>query len=95
MDSFQGCYKNGTEGTRDYRWFAAVPLVGGTSLLLTYAMILDGNFSPFIVLIIIILIVLTAAIQPYKKPKYTKIDITFWAFLAAFYTIGEAANFPT
>ena len=97
MDSFQGYYKNGTDGTRDYRWFAAVPLVGRVSLTLTYAMILDGNYSSFIVLIIIIIIVLTAAIQPYKKhlSKYAKIDITFWAFLAAFYTIGETTNFSS
>ena len=28
MDSFQGCYKDGTEpGTRDCRWFSAVPFI--------------------------------------------------------------------
>ena len=24
MDAFQGCYKNGTDGTRDYRYFAGL-----------------------------------------------------------------------
>ena len=27
MDAFQGCYKNGTKGTRDYRFFSAVYLL--------------------------------------------------------------------
>ena len=27
MDAFQGCYKNGTDGTRDYRYFAGLYLV--------------------------------------------------------------------
>ncbi len=97
MDSFQGCYKNGTDGTRDYRWFAAVPLIGRISLTLTYAILLDANANSFFGLLITILIVLTATIQPYKKrlSKYAKIDITFWAFLAAVYTIGDATNFPS
>ena len=27
MDAFQGCYKNGTDGTRDYRYFAGLYLL--------------------------------------------------------------------
>ena len=97
MDSFQGCYKNGTDGTRDYRWFAAMPLVGIISLTLIYAMTLDGNANSYAVLITVILIVLTATIQPYKThlSKYAKIDIIFWAFLAAIYSMGNATDFPS
>ena len=48
MDSFQGCYKNGLEpGTRDYRWFAAVPLIGRIVLLFIYSITLDGNALPY------------------------------------------------
>ena len=53
-DSFQGCYKNRTEpGTRDCRWFAAVPLIGRIALLLVYSMTLDSSYQPFVITIII------------------------------------------
>ena len=94
MDSFQGCYKNGTEeGTRDYRWFAAVPLIGRVVLLFIYLMTLDGTVLPFIIIVILSIMVITTAIQPYKSrlSRYTKLDITFWGFLAAFYVANQGA----
>ncbi len=97
MDSFQGCYKNGTEiGTRDYRWFAAVPLIGRIGLHVTYAVNQDNNTLPYLMMGIIFIIVLTVIIQPYKTElsKYTKIDIIFWAFLASFLGLDEAVNYP-
>lgn len=54
MDSIQGCYKNGTEpNTRDYRWFAAVPLIGRGALLVVYAITLDNTTFPYIAAIIL------------------------------------------
>ena len=96
MDSFQGCYKNGTEpGTRDCRWFAAVPLIGRIALLFVYSMILDNSFLPFLIMVILWIIVLTAVIQPYKEhfSKYAILDITFWGFLATFYATAESTSY--
>ena len=96
MDSFQGSYKNGTEiGTRDYRWFAAVPLIGRIALLLIYTITLDGSYLPIVIIVIVCIIVFTALIQPYKVhlSKYAKLDITFWGFLAAFYASVESASY--
>ena len=35
-DSFQGCYKDGTNGTRDYRWFAGLHLLLRFILVIIY-----------------------------------------------------------
>ena len=96
MDSFQGCYKNGTEPkTKDCRWFAAVPLIGRITLLFVHSMIIDSSYFPLAIMVIIYIIVLTAIIQPYKEQysKYTKLDITFWGFLATFYAAAESASY--
>ena len=95
MDSFQGSYKNGIEtGTKDCRWFAAVPLLGRIILLLFYSITLDSSCVPFAIISIVCIIVFTAVIQPYKRHllKYAKLDITFWGFLALFYAADEIAS---
>ena len=94
MDSFQGCYKNGTEeGTRDYRWFAAVPFIGRVALLFFYSLTPDKTVFPLLIIVILIIITTMTVIQPYRAQfsKYTKLDITFWGFLAAFYAANVIA----
>ena len=98
MDSYHGGYKDSTEpGTRDYRWFSGVPLVGRALLLLTWAMLLDSSFLPVLTFIIVCIIVLMANVQPYKNrfQKFARIDITFWGFLAAFYALDDASMFSS
>ena len=47
MDSFQGCYKDGTQpGTRDCRWFAAVYLALDCFLYLMYSITHSSIFFP-------------------------------------------------
>ena len=80
VDSFHGCYKDGTEpGTRDCRWFAAVFLLirilgfflftgtGGT-----------GNLE-FSILTMLFLLLLLVTVQPFKEEvaHYTKINEAF------------------
>ena len=87
MDSFQGCYKNGLEpGTRDCRWFAAVPLIGGILFLVIYSITLGKSAFPYLIMTISSIMVVTMIVQPYKVhlSKYAKLDITFWGNLAAF-----------
>ena len=75
-DSFQGCYKDGTNGTRDYRWFA------GLHLLLRFIIIFFFDISNyhkeatlFITFTIALYMVLVASLQPYKKHLHLKIDM--------------------
>ena len=79
MNSFQGCFKDGTDGTRDCRWFSALYLL--LRLVMHFGFIVCNNFFSTFVLTLTLLgmIVLLATIQPYKKQKYTKIDIIFLA----------------
>ena len=92
MESFQSSYKNGTEpGTRDCRWFSAVPLIGRYALLLVYTIMLDATFVPFAIIIIIAVMILTVLIQPYNKynTHHIKVDIVFWGLLGIFFSIDE------
>ena len=95
MDSFQGCYKNGLEpGTRDCRWFAAVPLIGRIVLISIVSLTLDGSALPYLIITILGVMVAMTIIQPYKTQfsKYAKLDITFWGMLAAFCAATQGAQ---
>ena len=85
MDSFTGCYKDGTEpGTRDCRWFAAifflVRLVGS----MIFAFTQSSAFYSLCTLLLLFLIILIINVQPFKPlfAHYTKINSTFFALLA-------------
>ena len=98
MDSFQGCYKDGTEpGTRDCRWFVAVPLIGRIMVLIAYALTLDSTLPALAACIVLVIIILTVAVQPYKVQfsNYLKIDVLFWGCLALFYTLAQSVDFDS
>ena len=81
MNSYQGCFKDGTNGTRNCRWFSALYLF--LRLAMHVGFIVCNNFFSTFVLTLALLgmIVLLATIQPYKKQKYTKVDITAIAIM--------------
>ena len=96
MDSFQGCYKDGTEhGTRDCRWFAAVPLIGRIGLLVAYIAKLQESLVSLAIVIIVIIIIATTTIQPYKKrfDRCFKIDLFFWGMLAMFFNSQDCYSY--
>ena len=67
VDSFQGCYKNGTEpGTCDCRWFSAAYLGLRVICLLLYGMTLNTSTYPLIILFVFSFILLLVLVQPYK-----------------------------
>ena len=75
-DSFHGCYKDGTNGTRDYRWFA------GLHLLLRFAIVLvyyAANYQKIVITLMAITIsfymAILAVCQPYKKYIHLKLDM--------------------
>ena len=75
-DSFQGCYKDGTNGTRDYRWFA------GLHLLLRFAIVVPFQLAKYHQLTLIIMLislsfymVLLSVFQPYKKHAHLVQDV--------------------
>ena len=81
MDAFQGCYKNGTDGTRDYRYFA------GLYLLFRFLVVSDliniviyDDKNPFF--FVVIFSFSFALCRPYKNNCFNVVDCLFHAILA-------------
>ena len=88
-DSFQGCYKDGTTGTRDYRWFAGVNIL----MRFTFTVIpleLARNSKPlaysFMIIGVALYMSLLAIFQPYKKPVHLKQDMVLLLGLLLWYS---------
>ena len=81
MDAFQGCYKDGTNGTRDCRYFADI------IFFFIIAFTLDVMFYAVGQFMLIVYAMLIALIQPYKAEfaVYNKVDTVFILLLALWY----------
>ena len=87
MDSFQGCYKDGTEpGTRDYRWFVVIFSITRFFLLFFIFIAYKDVFLSLSSLILILHTTLLATLQPFKSSvsHYNVINITFMLLLTLF-----------
>ena len=82
MDAFQGHFKDGTNGTRDCRWFSALYLIVRLLFLATLSTIYRYIFwVPIGASIILVLLLLTAILRPYKSPAHNNLDIFLLATL--------------
>ena len=95
MDSFQGCYKDGTNGTRDCRYFAAVFLLVRIILFIAYTLTLTALFYSVATTILIVLAVLIVTVQPYKRryAMYNKLDAIMALLQAMWCTSVLCINF--
>ncbi len=83
LDTFQGCFKDGTNGTRDCRYFAGLYFLLRTIIFTSF--IYTGIwFQQYVVqqLVCTIGILLFAVIRPYKKDFYNNVDATILGILA-------------
>ena len=88
MDAFQGCYKNGTDGTRDCRYFSALYLMVRISFFIMFAVTLSSSviIACFIVGVIFTAFAIFLAIaQPYKSPLYNAVDTVLVLSVALVY----------
>ena len=88
MDAFQGCYKNGTNGTRECRFFSAIHLLVRISVFIAMAVSLSTSavVAAFMVGVIFTLFaILLAVVQPYKSPIYNAIDTVLALNVALIY----------
>ena len=95
MDSFQGCYKDGTEpGTRDCRWFASVYLILRVMLFVVYALTLETMAYCFFALLFLSLAIVVVLLQPYKQAlsHYSAIDAGAFIILATWCCVVEGIN---
>ena len=89
VDSFQGCYKDGTEpGTFDCRWLSVLMLLTRPLLFSIYALTLSGMFFPYAIVFIVTILIILINIQPYKTSVvcYPSTDSTFFVFLSISYS---------
>ena len=88
MDAFQGCYKNGTNGTRDCRYFSAVYLFVRIMFFVIAALSLGYSVVTFYFLagvLFSLFAILIAITQPYKSSIYNIIDTTLIHVVALFH----------
>ena len=83
LDTFQGCYKDGTNGSRDCRYFAGLYFVFRIALF-TLCIYADAWYIHYTVqqLVCTIGIVLFAIIRPYKNNLYNILDTIIFGILA-------------
>lgn len=98
VDSFQGCYKNGTEpGTRDFRWFASVYFILGFVLVIFGTLNLDDLYFTYSSIILVFVCILLVTLQPFKPEfsHYTITNLTFILFLSLWlvHLIGLVVTF--
>lgn len=88
IDTFQGCYKDGTDGTADRRYFAGLYFVFRVMMLLVFSQSKDVvTLLTYKAVVSITFLFICAVSQPYKKGIYTFIDCLFFALMAAIATI--------
>ena len=84
MDAFQGCYKDGTNGTRDCRWFAAVYLGARLIAYIGYAVTRNVFLWTIIISIYTIVVILLIVVRPYSSSVYNIFDPIVMSFLVLF-----------
>ncbi len=81
VDSFAGCYKDGTEpGTRDCRYFAALFLFSRIFLYVIYQLTLDASFYGWSGILFTLMMIIFAMVQPYKSIYSTYNTVTVVIF---------------
>ena len=87
VDAFQGCYKDGTNGTRDCRYFAGVYYVMRLLLCILFALTRNVAFYAVALFVLIGVAMLLVVIQPYKTEfaAYNVVDTIFVLVLAMWF----------
>ena len=96
MDSFQGCYKNGTEpGTRDCRWFASAFFLFRYILLIISVFVNGGMYFPSASIVLVLATILLVLLQPFKSEfqHYSYIITKYITFIALFYVAMSGVEF--
>ena len=93
MDTFQGCYKNGTEpGTRDCRWFSAMYLLVRLLVFVAYALSPTAMSFVFFAILLITFVMVLLKVQPYKPKFVHYTPVNFFLLLIIFVTTFAGYN---
>ena len=94
IDAFQGCYKDGTNGTQDCRYFAAVFLIVRILLFIIFALSPTGMFYGAVLYVLIPLVMALVTVQPYKPrfSTYNAVESVLFLLLALLCAIFVCFN---
>ena len=83
LDEFHGCYRNGTDGGIDCRWFAGLYFLLRLSLFIIYALTYSG-YSQFTIQLLLFLFcsLLFVSLQPYRESWINQVDATIFLVMA-------------
>ena len=87
VDSYQGCYKDGTEpGTFDCRWIATVMLLLRPLLFIIFGSTKSMTFFTYAVITIAMYLITVINLQPFKTTasRYPSTDTTFYILISLF-----------
>ena len=87
MDTFQGHYKNGTNGTRDLRFFSGLYLLLRVVVYASTVLSFQFGSYAYTTVFIAVLSVSVALAQPYKEYIYNIIDSCFLIVTALLYVL--------
>ena len=83
MDTFQGCYKNRTDGSYDRRWFSAVYLITRIALHIVTARTHEIEYRWInITFVLMFTAILTGVVMPYMYYKHNNVDMVLILILA-------------
>ena len=88
VDSFYGCYKDGTQpGTRDCRWFASLFFLSRFCMLFAGAYSASAMYFPIATMILVMVALLFVIFQPFKEnvSHFTTMNTFFLLLLALSY----------
>ena len=74
IDAFQGCYKDGTNGSRDHRRFAAAFLLARILLFILFVLSQTALFYGAALFVFIPLVMTIVIVQPYK-PRFSTYNV--------------------
>ena len=98
VDSFHGCYKDGTEtGTFDCRWFSAFMLLSRPLFFAVFGSTLSAMYFIYAVVFLIIMLVAIINVEPFKEVaiRHLSTELTFISLLSICYIalIGRQVSF--
>ena len=84
VDNFQGCYKDGTKGTRDCRYFAGLYFILRIAVFLSHTLLTPSYLLSWMVpgVIITAAALCLTVFRPYKEDKFNVIDSVFLTLFA-------------
>ena len=92
IDTFQGCYKDGTNGTCDCRYFSAAYLLVRIIFFVLYVCTLSVYTYSLVSLLLIGVAIIIAIVKPYKSSIYNTIDTVLLLIAAGWNTSVTALS---